>query len=107
MPSIFLSLSNLILAMPFKVIKINSGIISTKNNASKKYELNFSHPRNFKNEKLVISSTMFGRYPKSLLSGFKKPKCSYYQLYLYGYHDARKNHDVFSKYFENKHKHKP
>jgi hypothetical protein len=54
-----------------------------------------------KSNQLIISSTMFGRYNKNLLSGFKKPKCSFYQLYLYGYHDARKNHDVLAKYFQD------
>ena len=55
--------------------------------------------KKMKDEHFLISSTMFGRYDKNLLSGFKKPKCSFYQLYLYGYHDARKNHDVLAKYF--------
>jgi len=51
-------------------------------------------------ERLVVSPCMFGRFTRNLLSGFKKPKCSYYQLYLYGYHDARKNHDVLAQYFQ-------
>jgi hypothetical protein len=55
--------------------------------------------KKIKDDHFLISSTMFGRYDKNLLSGFKKPKCSFYQLYLYGYHDARKNHDVLAKYF--------
>jgi len=52
------------------------------------------------NFKFVISSTMFGRYNKNIFAGFRKPKCSFYQLYLYGYHDARKNHDVLKSYFQ-------
>jgi hypothetical protein len=53
-----------------------------------------------KKETLVISSTMFGRYSKKITEGLKKPKCSYYQLYLNGYHDAKKNHDVLKAYFQ-------
>jgi len=58
--------------------------------------------KNIKDEKFIISSTMFGRYNKNLFAGFRKPKCSFYQMYLYGYHDARKNHDVLAKYFQPK-----
>jgi hypothetical protein len=50
----------------------------------------------------IISSYMFGRYKESLISGFIKPRCSYYQLYLNGYHDARKNHAYFEKRFKSK-----
>jgi hypothetical protein len=57
--------------------------------------------KNIKKEKLVISSSMFGRYTKNMLQGFYKPKCSYYQLYMYGYHDARKNHDMLKQYFQD------
>lgn len=53
-----------------------------------------------KKEKIVISSSMFGRYSTGVLQGFRKPKCSYYQLYLLGYHDARKNHEVLKKLFQ-------
>ena len=56
--------------------------------------------RDKKDEKIVISSTMFGRYNKNIIAGFRKHKCSYYLLYLYGYHDARKNHDKLAKYFQ-------
>lgn len=50
-------------------------------------------------ESLLVSSSMFGRYKDSLISGFRKPKCSYYQLYLYGYSDAQKNHAFLASYF--------
>jgi hypothetical protein len=52
-----------------------------------------------KKETFLITSSMFGRYKESLLSGFKKPKCSYYQMYLNGYHDARKHHTLFESHF--------
>jgi hypothetical protein len=52
-----------------------------------------------KKETLLIGSSMFGRFGDSLIAGFKKPKCSYYQLYLYGYRDAQKNHAFFEPYF--------
>jgi hypothetical protein len=55
--------------------------------------------RQKKKETLLIGSSMFGRFGDSLLAGFKKPKCSYYQLYLYGYRDAQKNHAFFASYF--------
>lgn len=55
--------------------------------------------RQKKKETLLIGSSMFGRYSDSLIAGFKKPKCSYYQLYLYGYRDAQKNHAFFESYF--------
>ena len=57
--------------------------------------------RHRKKETLLISSSMFGRYGEGILSGLKKPKCSYYQLYLYGYRDAQKNHTYFEPYFQN------
>lgn len=53
-----------------------------------------------KKETLFIQSSMFGRFSTKFSEGFRKPKCSYYQLYLYGYHDARKNHDMLEKYFQ-------
>jgi hypothetical protein len=53
-----------------------------------------------KKETLLISSSMFGRYGESFVSGLKRPKCSYYQLYLYGYRDAQKHHAFFEPYFQ-------
>jgi len=53
-----------------------------------------------KKETLLITSSMFGRFNETLIQGIKKPKCSYYQLYLNGYHDARKHHDYLASYFE-------
>lgn len=54
---------------------------------------------------LVISPFMFGRYSNSVwdkikfLFGIHPLKTtSIYQLYLYGYHDARQNHSFFEKY---------
>ncbi len=55
--------------------------------------------RQIKKDTLLISSSMFGRYEESFVSGLKPPKCSYYQLYLYGYRDAQKNHAFFKPYF--------
>jgi len=55
--------------------------------------------RQIKKETLLISSSMFGRYEESFVSGLKSPKCSYYQLYMYGYRDAQKNHAFFEPYF--------
>ena len=54
-----------------------------------------------KKETLLISSSMFGRYKEGIGSGLRKPKCSYYQLYLHGYQDAKKNHAYFTPYFKD------
>lgn len=51
------------------------------------------------NRILFIDSTMFGRYKSSLLSGLRQPSKPLYQLYLDGYHDARKNHAYFEPFF--------
>jgi len=51
---------------------------------------------------LFIDSTMFGRYKTNLLSGLRQPSKPLYQLYLDGYHDARKNHTYFEKFFQKK-----
>ncbi len=53
-----------------------------------------------KKETLLVSSSMFGRYADSLISGIKKPTTSYYHLYLNGYRDAQKNHAMLSNYFQ-------
>lgn len=57
--------------------------------------------REKKKETLFIQSSMFGRFSSNFCEGFRKPKCSYYQLYLYGYHDARKNHEFLKQYFQD------
>ena len=49
---------------------------------------------------LLITCSMFGRYKEGMMSGFRKPKCSYYQMYLYGYSDARTHHAFFENYFK-------
>lgn len=59
----------------------------------------YKHVRKETKNVLFIESSMFGRYSRNLTEGFRKPKCSYYQMYLNGYHDARKNHDYLAKYF--------
>lgn len=51
---------------------------------------------------LVIRSSMFGRYKDNIPAGFIKPNCSYYQLYLNGYNDARKNHAYFKQFLMEK-----
>jgi hypothetical protein len=56
--------------------------------------------RRKKEKTFIITSSMFGRYSESLLSGFIKPKCSYYQLYLNGYHDARIHHAYLEQHFK-------
>lgn len=50
---------------------------------------------------LVISFKMFGRYQNMNIFKeiIKKNKPSNYNLYINGYHDARKNHSYFEKYF--------
>ncbi len=55
--------------------------------------------KNKKKETLLITSSMFGRYMEHLLIGLRRPKCSYYQLYLNGYRDAQKHHAFFEPYF--------
>ena len=56
---------------------------------------------------LVITPFMFGRYSNAawdkikFLFGIHPLKTtSIYQMYLYGYHDARKNHSFFEKYLQ-------
>jgi hypothetical protein len=55
-----------------------------------------------KKNRIVISSSMFGRFSSSMIQGFRKPKISYYQMYLNGYHDARKNHALLETMFGTK-----
>lgn len=47
---------------------------------------------------LFIDSTVFGRYKPNRIAGLIQPKESIYQMYLNGYHDARKNHSYFAQY---------
>jgi hypothetical protein len=56
---------------------------------------------------LVISPFMFGRYSNAAWDKIKfifgihpLKTTSIYQLYLYGYHDARQNHSFFEKYLK-------
>ena len=56
---------------------------------------------------LVINPFMFGRYSNTLshkirfIFGIHPLKTtSIYQMYLYGYHDARQNHSFFEKYLK-------
>ena len=51
--------------------------------------------------KLFIGPNMFGRYKPARLQGFFQPKESMYQMYLNGYHDARKNHAYFETFFQD------
>lgn len=51
-------------------------------------------------EKLIIHPSMFGRYKPNRTAGFYQPKTSTYQMYLNGYHDARKNHAYFEQFFK-------
>jgi predicted patatin/cPLA2 family phospholipase len=55
---------------------------------------------------LVINHYMFKRYkkPKIRFHGMTTKNVNPYQMYLYGYHDARKNHDYFLKYLKPKDK---
>jgi hypothetical protein len=50
---------------------------------------------------LFIDSAMFGRYKPHRLAGLSKPQISIYDMYLNGYHDARKNHAYFESYFKD------
>lgn len=52
-------------------------------------------------ETLFIDPVMFGRYKPSRLAGLVTPTISMYQMYLNGYHDARKNHSYFERYFQD------
>lgn len=52
-------------------------------------------------ETLFIDSTMFGRYKPHMMAGLGQPKKGLYQLYLDGYHDARKNHAYFEPFFQS------
>ena len=51
---------------------------------------------------LVISPSLFKTNKKrTLIRGLFKPNRSLYDLYLLGYHNARKNHDYLAKYFHS------
>jgi hypothetical protein len=63
--------------------------------------------RQYPEKPLVITPLMFGRYPNSIyhkirfLFGIHPLKTtSIYQMYLYGYQDAKKNHAYFEKYLK-------
>lgn len=50
-------------------------------------------------EILIISPRMFGRYKKNLIfDSVLNKNIPLYQLFLNGYHDAKKNHNYFKKY---------
>jgi hypothetical protein len=57
-----------------------------------------------RDDALVINYHMFKRYkkPKVRFHGMTTKNVNTYQMYLYGYHDARKNHDYFLKYLKPK-----
>jgi len=57
-----------------------------------------------RDDALVINHHMFKRYkkPKIRFHGMTTKNVNPYQMYLYGYHDARKNHDYFLKYLKPK-----
>jgi hypothetical protein len=48
---------------------------------------------------LVIKFNMFNRFKWYPLISFVKPKYSFYELYIVGYNDAKKNHAELEKYF--------
>lgn len=51
---------------------------------------------------LVIDFKMFGRHMNDIIYKdiFRKNKPTTYELYIKGYHDARKNHSYFDKYLK-------
>ena len=49
---------------------------------------------------LFLDANMFGRYKPNRMAGFIRPKESVYQMYINGYHDARKNHAYFDSYLQ-------
>ena len=55
-----------------------------------------------RDDALVINYHMFKRYkkPRIRFHGMFSKNVNTYQMYLYGYHDARKNHDYFLKYLK-------
>jgi hypothetical protein len=50
--------------------------------------------------KLFIEPSMFGRYNRNRIAGIMIPNESFYQMYLNGYNDARKNHTYFERFFK-------
>jgi hypothetical protein len=48
---------------------------------------------------LIIKFNMFNRFKWYPLLSFIKPKNSFYELYMFGYNDALKNHSHLEKYF--------
>jgi hypothetical protein len=55
------------------------------------------------NSTLVIDFKMFGRHLDDIIYKdiFRKNKPTTYELYIKGYHDAKKNHSYFDKYLKN------
>jgi hypothetical protein len=55
-----------------------------------------------RDDTLVINYHMFKRYkkPRVRFHGMTTKNVNTYQMYLYGYHDARKNHNYFLKYLK-------
>jgi hypothetical protein len=66
----------------------------------KNNEIN-NEKNNEKNKILIINPKMFGRYKKTLsIRNLIKPKCGTYQLFLFGYNDAKQHHNILKHYFE-------
>ncbi len=66
------------------------------------YYKNFMRKYKNKNKSILfINPSTFGRYNNrfSLIRNLIKPKNGLYNLFLYGYHDAKKNHDYLSSFF--------
>jgi hypothetical protein len=61
----------------------------------------YRHVKKEEKRKLFISPNMFGRYTPNSIPTLFQPKESMYQMYLNGYHDARKNHAFFELFFRD------
>jgi len=64
-----------------------------------------NYVKKINSEKVLIISPNTFKVKKTkyfiTLKGFIKPKRSLYDLYMLGYHNARKNHDYLKKYFHS------
>jgi hypothetical protein len=65
------------------------------------YYRKIKHISSYENKILLINPKMFGRYKKTLsIRNIFKPKCGINLLFLFGYYDAKKNHNILKHYLE-------
>jgi len=64
------------------------------------YKLHLNSFKNSFKKSLIIKPSMFNRFKWHTGKSFMQPNYSFYQLYLLGYHDAKKHHTYLSTFFD-------